>query len=105
MTERKGALKKKTFKKQEDRKRWEKIFHTDMMSSEESAEEDGEEILTVKPLTWRAEIVNKMMADLDIICKKDKSPQSRRQLKTRKTGEASIRPSPNWAPAWSVRNS
>ena len=60
------------------------------MSSEESAEEDGEEILTVKPLTWRAEIVNKMMADLDIICKKDKSPQSRRQLKTRKTGEASI---------------
>ena len=51
MTERKGALKKKIFKKQEDRKRWEKIFHTDMMSSEESAEEDGEEILTVKPLT------------------------------------------------------
>jgi len=74
-----------------------------MMSSEDSAEEeDGEEVLTVKPLAWRAQIVNKMMADLDLICKKDKSPQSRRQLKARKIGETSTRPPPQWAPTWSV---
>ena len=90
----KAALKKKSFKKQEDRKRWEKIFHTDMISSKDSVEEDGEEILTVKQLTWRAEIVNRMMADLDVICKKDKSTQSSRQLKIRKIGEASTRSPP-----------
>ena len=52
MTDGKAALKKKTFKNQEDRKRWEKIFHTDMMSSEDSVEEKDEEIMKVEPLTW-----------------------------------------------------
>ena len=103
MTDRKAALKKKAFKKQEDRKRWEKIFQTDMMSSEDSVEEEDEEILKVKPLTWRSEIVNRMMADLDVISKKDKSPQARRQQKTRKIGEASTRPPPQWAPTWTVK--
>ena len=85
MTDRKAAVKKKTFKKQEDCKRWEKIFHTNMMSSEDSAKEDGEEILIVKLLTWQAEIVNKMMADLQkgqkpAIKKAAKSTKNRRNL-------------------------
>ena len=42
MTDRKAALKKRTFKKQ-DRKRWEKIFQTDMMSSKDSVEDSVED--------------------------------------------------------------
>ena len=64
-----------------------------MMSSEDSADED-EQFLKVKVLPWRGELVNKMFADLDIISKKEKSPQARRQLKGRKLGETSTRPAP-----------
>ena len=60
-----------------------------MISNEDSAED--EEILT---LTWRSEIVNWMMADLDIISKKDTSPQARKQQKTRKIGKGSTQPLP-----------
>ena len=51
------------------------------MSSEENDEEDDKEILKVKVLPWRAEIVNKMITDLDTISKKEES--------SRKTGSKS----------------
>ena len=93
----------KTFKKDEDRKKWEKVFHTDMMSNEDSIEENNEEMLKVKSLPWRAEIVNKMFGDLDAISKKNKSPQAKRQQKARKMGEGSTRPPPAWAPSWALK--
>ena len=103
LTDRKAALNKKNFKKPDDRKKWEKILHTEMMSSEDSCEEDHEEVLKVKILPWRGEIVNRMFTDLDFICKKEKSPQGIRQQKPRKLGETSIRPAPLWAPEWALK--
>ena len=73
MTERKASLQKITIKKGlRQQKKWEKVFHNDMMSSEDSIEEDNEEMLKVKTLPWRAEIVNKIFGDLDVIKKKIK---------------------------------
>ena len=102
MTDWKMALTKKSFKKQEDRKKWEKVMYTEMMSSEESSKENDEEVLKIRPLTWRAEIVNKMFTELDLMLKKEKSPQARRQQKPRRIGEVSTRQPPLWAPAWSL---
>ena len=102
MTDRKNALRKRTFRKQEDRKKWEKVMFPEMISSEESLEENDEEVLKIRPLTWRAEIVNKMFAELDVMSQKEKSPQARRQQKPRRIGEISTRQPPSWAPAWSI---
>ena len=46
----------------------------DMMSSKDRGEEGEEQFLKVKVLPWRAELVNKMFTNLDMISKKDKSP-------------------------------
>ena len=72
------------------------------MSSEESFEENDEEVLKIHPLTWRAEIVNKMFTELNLMSKKEKSPQARRQQKPRRIGEESTRQPLSWAPAWSL---
>ena len=99
MTDHKTALMKKTFKKQ-DRKKWERVMHNEMMSSKDSLEENDEEVLKIWPFPWRAGIVNKMFAELDLMPTKEKSPQATRQQKTRKIGELFTRQPPSLAPGW-----
>ena len=103
LTDRKAAFIKKSFKKAEDRKKWEKILQIDMMSSEDSIEEDDKEMLVIKQLPWRGELVNKMFNELDMTAKKEKSPQGLRQQKQRKLGGTSSRPVPSWAPEWALK--
>ena len=60
------------------------------MSSEQSGEDDGEEVLIRRRLPWRAERVNDFFTKLDDNVKAEKSPQARHQMK-RVLGEASSR--------------
>ena len=49
-----------------------------MMPSEDRTKEDDEVVWKIKPLPWRAEIVNRMLTDLDTISQQQNSPQARR---------------------------
>lgn len=85
-----------------DREAWEKVMTLDMISSEDSGTDDGEEVLVVRPLPWRSARVSHMFQEVDRQNLKDKSPQSRRQMKRRVLGENSDRPQctselPQWA--------
>ena len=62
-----------------------------MMSSEESAIEDEEEILFVHPLSWRSTKVDTFFAALDQTAKENKSPQALCQMKKRVIGSQSKR--------------
>ena len=53
------------------------------MSSEESGNEGEEQVIHVKPLPWRSEVVNKMMKKLDENIYQGRSAQAKRQLKQR----------------------
>ena len=73
------------------------------MSSEESGTEDDEDVLIVKDLLWRSNIVDRFFQNLDE--KEEKSSQAKRQSKKRIRGRpdmASDRPkrimhdSPSW---------
>ena len=80
-----------------DRSKWEKskVLTALFMSSEESATDDGEEILLVKDLPWRSDEVNRFFQNLDD--KEVKSAQARCQSKKRirgRSGMASQRPKP-----------
>ena len=73
----------------------------DFMSSEESDDDN----LIVHSLPWRTDYVGQMIERIDKYCDKKKSPQSRRQMKSRLSGSPSSRPTPSSdAPNWAVRN-
>ena len=61
------------------------------MSSEES--DDGEDI-EVRPLSWRSDRVTTFLHSLDDKARDNKSPQARRQMKTRRVGDPSSRVKP-----------
>ena len=94
VTERVSALKKKKFKKPSDCDLWMKVLVNDLMSSEESSMDEGEEVLKIHSLPWRSSKVNKMFSSLDMEASKSKTPQSKRQRKRRVTGETSLRSMP-----------
>ena len=100
--DRAGTLSKMDFADVRDKEMWEKILTLDMVSSEESGTDDGEEVLIVRPIPWRSARVHHMFRELDRQSLTDKSPQSRRQMKRRVLGENSTRPQcnrelPQWA--------
>ena len=64
---------------------------TAMMSSEESGNEDEEEILFIRPLLFRSAKVDRFFGMLDDRVKESKSPQARRQMKKRVRGDVSTR--------------
>ena len=102
LEERTAGLKKKNFATSEDRNKWAKVLTLEVMSSEESGTEDGQEVLFVRPLPWRALSVKNVFDEIDRQNLAAKSPQSRRQTKRRVTGESSSRPRttlelPQWA--------
>ena len=71
------------------------------MSSEESGEDDGEEVIITKPLPWLSPHVSHFFRKLDEAALKGKSPQARRQVKKRKKVPLSSRriPSDDY-PSW-----
>ena len=62
-----------------------KVLQVDFISSEESDDEDG---IKVRPLTWHSDRVITFLHSLDERAHNSKSPQARRQIKTRREGGA-----------------
>ena len=62
---------------EKDRKKWEKsnVLTMLFMSSEESATEDGEDVLLIKDLQWRSDKVGRFFQNLD--AKEEKSSQAK----------------------------
>ena len=81
------------------RKKWLKVMVNEMMSSEESRDEDKVE---VHRLPWRTDYVNKMFHKIDSYPIARKSPQARRQMKETANGLLSTRVTPLGMPSWSV---
>ena len=69
------------------------MLSMDMMSSEESVTDEGEEVLKIRKLSWRKPVVDEMFEKLDSAANTSKTPQARRQMKRRVLGEASNDPS------------
>lgn len=70
----------------------------DLMSSEESDKE--EDVIVVRPLHWRSKGTEKMIKTLDDVIQKNRSEQSKRQLKKRVIGEFSDRSRPDNLQTW-----
>ena len=94
-------FKKRVYGK-EDKEKWSKVLITDMMSSEES---DEENINCVKPLPWRSAIVEEFFYDLDEQYISGKSAQAKRQTKERIQGSVpSSRSPPAGMPRWALND-
>ena len=76
---------------EKDREKWQKVFSVHFMSSEES---DGDDGIKVHPLSWRSNRVSTFLHSLDEKAKDEKSPQAKRQMKTRHSGSCSTRAQP-----------
>lgn len=84
------------------KEKWKKVLQSDLMSSEESSSESDD--VFVKPLPWRAEIVNKFFTELDAKVMEKKTSQASRQRKPRKLSvSASIRSIPHGVPKWAIK--
>ena len=70
------------------------VIKPEVMSSAESGEDDGEEVIIVRPLPWLSAEVTAFKQQLDEEIKREKSPQARRQMKRRVIGSPSARPTP-----------
>ena len=82
---------------EKDRKKWEKVFTFDFMSSEESECSDADVIL-VRSLPWHSNRVSTFLHPLDDRSIEGKTPQAKRQMKSRRIGNASLRMRPSMAP-------
>ena len=88
---------------EEQRTKWLAVVKNELMSSEESDEDDA---IVVHPLPWRSEYVDKMFKKIDKYCFSNKSPQEKRQTKQRITGSPSSRPTPAcMEPIWAFKKS
>ena len=88
-------LEKGTFESTQQKEDWQKILKLDLISSEESDLDEGEEVMVTKPLPWRSSNVTRFFGKLDEECRQNKSPQARRQMKPRRSGLPSSRPQPS----------
>ena len=84
--------------------RWLSVLKLELMSSEESAMEEDEEVIIVHPLPWRSARLNTVMRGIDDAVYKVKSPQARRQMKRHVIGASSARPKPcaDNFPSWAT---
>lgn len=86
------------------KEKWKKVLQSDLMSSEESSTESDD--VFVKPIPWRAEIVNKFFVELDAKVVEKKTSQASRQRKPRKMSVSpSSRSVPRGVPKWAIKNS
>ena len=75
LQERNSILRKSTMT-EKTKEKWSKVLIPEAISSEESENEDGHSVF-VKPLPWRAKIVNDFFAQLDTKIMETKSSQPR----------------------------
>ena len=102
--ERQSTLKKSTLPEKEKEK-WNKVLISDLMSSEESDDENGETII-VKPLVWRSERVTRFLHQLNEKCSDSKTTQAKhRRKQCIDSSDISIHPKPVMAnlPSWAFR--
>ena len=85
---------------EEARQKWLKVMVNEMMSSEESGDDDK---VLVHPIPWRTEYVNKMFRSIDNYCKARKSAQAKRQMKEREYAGQSCRVAPSGMPSWATQ--
>ena len=97
LQERKAALEKMSLEDETHREMWLKVLQFDAISSEESGNEDGEDVIYVKPLPWRSKKFNDFISLLDAQAQVNKSSLAKRQSKRRLTGVVSMRPCPDSA--------
>ena len=103
LQERRSTLTKSAMSPKEKEK-WGKVLVPEMMSSEES-DVENDDIITVKPISWRAERVRTFLHRLDSKVTTAKSVQSKRQQKQRvESSENSNRVKPATLPDWAVVN-
>ena len=94
---------KGSYRSEEEKDKWLSVMKVEVMSSDESDEDDGEEVIVVHPLPWLSAEVAAFKQQIDDEIKKEKSPQARRQMKRRIIGSPSTRPRstshdfPSWA--------
>lgn len=87
-----------------DRVKWEKVLISDLISSDESDEDEhGQPILVIKELKWRSDRVSSFFSRLDELHHQRKSEQAVRQTKARvymdKTSQRLV---PASIPAWAI---
>lgn len=91
------------YKNQEEKDKWFKVMKIEVMSSDESAVEEGDEVLIAHPLPWLSAEVVAFKQKMDAEIKKEKSPQALRQTKRRVIGSPSTRPCPTQGlPSWAL---
>lgn len=104
LNERKAMMAKGKFKEGErDMQVWKSLMTIEIMSSDESGEEEGEEILLVHALPWLSETVTQFKMSLDHEIISSRTPQARRQMKKRLTGCPSKRPVFGNLPTWAIK--
>lgn len=86
-----------------DMDQWKSIMTLDIMSSDESGEEDGEEFLLVHPLPWLSTAVTQFKLSLDDQIQSSKTPQAKRQMKKRLVGCDSTRGVVESLPSWVLK--
>ena len=86
-----------------DRAKWKKVLATELISSDESGEDDGHPVYVVKKLPWRSEKVSHFFEQLDAFMLLALLEQASRQTKPRiSKGLLSSRPVPRGFPSWAV---
>ena len=92
---------KMTFENEKHRAIWQDVLKLELISSEESGYDDGDEVIYVKPLPWRSKQFSEFVARLDIQAVSNKSAMAKRQSKRRLVGEPSARVCPTTdVPDW-----
>ena len=94
LQERKKMLEVGSFQDPGTKDKWLPIVTMDFMSSDESASDEGKEVLLTKPLQWESLCVAEFKRSLDDAAIEQKSPLAKRQMKPRKRGIPSDKPKP-----------
>lgn len=103
--ERKATAAKGEYRNEEEKEKWSSVMKIEVMSSDESEEDEGDDVILVHPLPWLSAEVVAFKQKLDEEIKREKTPQARRQTKRRVIGTSSIRPCPpsQGLPSWAVK--
>ena len=80
--------------------RWLEALKIDTMSSEESDKENDEDILVVRPLSWRCTEYDKLLKIIERNREECRSSQAKRQLLKRVRWPFSSRNRPGDVPRW-----
>ena len=91
-----------SFPDEKHQEMWQNVLWFDTISSEESGEEEGEEVIYVKHIPWRSKRFNDFVTRLDTqaTSQKSRSAMARRQSKQREPGENPTRSPTADLPDW-----